>query len=363
MSLQPSLSTLHFCRACSHQYPIPVQPILLPRRLRQLLQYSYRLSSVLSYFCPCCGSLSHFPQEPISYADGSYRTQGSSSHPPVSLPWSTITYQRHHHIQRLLKIAINKLSLTAPVSMLDYGGYNGFGTFGLCQEFSISFSSATVADLDPSGLAIAAALGFNTINLAYDNSCRQSPAFSKPYSLITAVHVLEHMPDPNAFFESIISCVDSDTLLYIEVPSRFFFPLSDASHLSTFSRCGLEALFQRHGYEVVLSTCVSTPRAALSFDYDSCSPFEAYACIFRLRKSLTSTQILLSACSTPYVHFLLRSSLADVALALVVVLNRLSKLLFSLRKFLTSLLLLAIGILFSLFTAASLPLTRISRPD
>mgnify|MGYP001357797175 CR=1 FL=1 len=69
---------------------------------------------------------------------------------PIDLPWSTITYKRHEEILRFIYSAIPKKK-KSDYEILDYGGYNGFCSYGICAKLGIPFSNAYIADLDPNG--------------------------------------------------------------------------------------------------------------------------------------------------------------------------------------------------------------------
>ena len=209
--------------------------------------------------CHDCGLISHFKDEGemVTYADQAYRKGSASVYPPISLPWSTVSFNRWKHIAKIIERNIPKAVLSG-YSILDFGGYNGLLARALKQHWG---SDCTVADLDQEGLNFAGAMGFKTINLS------EQPELTEKYSLITMVHVLEHIEDPFAAVSSLVNALASDGSMYIEVPNLFGFPLIDNAHLSTFSLESLKLFCSAHGLEILSSGYCKTPSEAINYGY------------------------------------------------------------------------------------------------
>lgn len=91
---------------------------------------------------------------------------------------------------------------------------------------------------------------------------KPNPPF-KMFDLITMSHVLEHIKDINNFLKTITSCLNSNGLIYIEVPnssSDFFEERCDTeSHIHFFTENSLKKVLSNTGLEI-LSCKVSGPK-------------------------------------------------------------------------------------------------------
>ena len=255
------------CRACGEPRttPIAINNFFLPEKDPTLWTDG---------FCSICGTISHFPKPStsvITYHDSAYRERGYVLAPPISLPWSTVTFERYLHVNDYLSTYIEQLPNMPDqaVRHLDFGGYNGFMSYGLRQLHDFH---STIADLDPRGLAIAAALGMSTIDLA------RSELPTGAFDIITAIQVVEHLEDPfdalNSLSESMTS---TGAILYCEVPNILSFPTREPSHFTTFSPRGLNELFVRSGFQVLEMGYCTTPSVAVAFTWPYFSPTE---CIY-----------------------------------------------------------------------------------
>jgi 2-polyprenyl-3-methyl-5-hydroxy-6-metoxy-1,4-benzoquinol methylase len=209
--------------------------------------------------CCDCGLISHYKDagEMVTYADQSYRKGDATVFPPISLPWSTVSFNRWKHIAKIIEGSIKK-SVLSGYAVLDFGGYNGLLVRALEQHWG---ADCTVADLDQEGLNFASAMGFKTINLS------QQPELTQKYDLITMVHVLEHLEDPSDTISSLMNSLTSNGSIYVEVPNLFGFPMQDKAHLATFSLESLKALCTLHGLSILSSGYCKTPPEAIDFGY------------------------------------------------------------------------------------------------
>lgn len=251
-SLNLSKEVTHVCRSCKSSsisnldithWVFPAKPL--------------NWSNIL---CHDCGLVSHYKNdgELITYSDQAYRKKGVDKvYPPISLPWSTVSFKRWKHIAKVVESSFDKDHLSS-YSILDYGGYNGLLARALRQHWG---SDCTIADLDQEGLDFSAAMGFKTINLS------KQPELKEKYNLITMVHVLEHVEDPRASLLSLTNALVDLGSIYIEVPNLFGFPLIDDAHLSTFTLDSLSHLCEAADLEILTSGYCQTPPEAINFDY------------------------------------------------------------------------------------------------
>mgnify|MGYP006102495729 FL=1 len=253
------------CRACGEPVttPIAINNFFLPEKDPTLWTDG---------FCSVCGTISHFSRPStsvIKYHDSAYRERGYELAPPISLPWSTVTFERYRHINNYLSTYIEQLPQTSDqaVKHLDFGGYNGFMSYGLRQLHNFH---STIADLDPRGLAIAEALGMSTINLA------RSELPTGAFDIITAIQVVEHLEDPFDTLNLLSGAgISTGAILYCEVPNIMSFPTREPSHFTTFSPRGLKELFARSGFQVLEMGYCTTPSVAVAFTWPYFSPTES----------------------------------------------------------------------------------------
>ena len=215
-----------------------------------------------NYFCNNCGSLSHFIKDnsmAVNYSDSSYRTGKKSFYPPISLPWSEITYKRHEKIFTKLNPYLKKYLLQHQINILDFGGYNGFTSYGLKQR--IPNSKVTVADLDLNGLKIANAIGLESINL------NKEEIIQNLHNVCIISHVLEHLEDPIKVLSKLNSNLAENCIFYLEVPNLYGFPFSDESHLMSFSSKGFFETITQSGLEIIEIGYSTTPKSSVLYEY------------------------------------------------------------------------------------------------
>ena len=328
------------CRACKNE---GTKELLLSsyNNFKYLFIYTHRSRNSKCFYCSDCGSLSFYQDLATDYKGGGYRRKNESVNPPIDLPWSTITYKRHEHICEIIGNHFTKIR-TTDNNYLDFGGYNGFGAYGICKKLGLLTSNTYVADMDPNGLSIARSLGFNTLDLSTSNLNNLLKTTKKIYSLITAVHVLEHLEDPSSFFKYILPYVDENSLVYVEVPSRFFFPLADPSHLITFSDHSMIKLAKDNGFKIVCKKTVSTPKESILYGYPLSSRFESYSFVF---KKSNNSYIISDESDNFYESryaFLFKLSSSNFILRFIILVNYLSISFFYIFKILKSLIFLPI---------------------
>ncbi len=259
------MNNIYTCRVCKSRDIIELN-FRFPRKFSP---YLTRGENWKNYACKICNSISHFTEvdtDIVKYDDSSYRNRNDSklTKPPISLPWSTITFIRSRHIFRLLNSTEEGFSLYKKqnLTILDYGGYNGFAAYGLNNFYNTE--SVIIADLDPNGLKIAASFGMNTIDLSKTSLAEIRDS---SIDLCTAVHVLEHLENPHKNLIEINNLLSDDGLIYIEVPNVFGCSIGDPAHLISFHKIGLDKLLNETGFVLVKSGYIRTPIEAISYNY------------------------------------------------------------------------------------------------
>jgi predicted SAM-dependent methyltransferase len=92
---------------------------------------------------------------------------------------------------------------------------------------------------------------------------------SKSFDYVYASHAFEHLDDPAAALTSIHHWLGDDGRLFLAVPkfdgllprllSKSWYNLALPLHVSQFTRAGITAILQRHGFRVERISCNSDP--------------------------------------------------------------------------------------------------------
>ena len=281
--------TFFNCRVCESNTATIELKNNFPKNLNSVFWYSYRNNESKSFFGKEYGSLSFYNKKNINYGSGEYRKLGKEKSLPIDLPWSTVTYKRHIGIYNLIKNYLPQ-KINSNFKLLDIGGYNGFFDYGICQNLGIKFKNGFIADLDPNGLSVASALGLSTMNLGNKELGEYLKKKNNKFSLITAIHVLEHLVKPSNFFKDISKYISKEGIIYVEVPAKFFFPLSDPAHLTTFSKEGLIKLAEKNGFELIMQCFNKTPEESTLYWYPFSSRKESRGYIFKYKKRISSNR-------------------------------------------------------------------------
>ena len=343
-----SISRKIVCRVCNSDKNVINLINFLPKKFSKFFLFSYRDVDTSSLFCKECGSLSFYNKREINYKSGEYRNKNNQKL-PIDLPWSTITYKRHEGILRFINSAIPKKK-KSDYEILDYGGYNGFCSYGICAKLGIPFSNAYIADLDPNGLSIASSLGLSIYDLGIKSLKEHLRNSERLFDLIIAVQVLEHLQNPSNFFSEIKNNINSNGIIYIEVPSRFFFPLSDKSHLTTFSKEGMINLAEKNGFKLIKNKTSSTPKESILYGYPLSSEYENQVFIFKLSgKNKNKSQVNILKTKNSLKKFIFLAFISDIFLRLIITSNYLVLLNKNIKSFLKSIFLLFLAPIFIVF--------------
>lgn len=83
-------------------------------------------------------------------------------------------------------------------------------------------------------------------------SLEQVVQSEKTFDLITACHVLEHIPDPNVFLQQVNNLLNENGILFLEVPNAEGNIFSmEFAHPLVFSPLSISSLLAAHGFEII----------------------------------------------------------------------------------------------------------------
>ncbi len=179
------------------------------------------------------------------------------------------------------------------IRMLDIGSGLGVFPWAMATRFP-HWRIATVdpdrgsCDLLQSKIAESLGAGHNVVSKAAFHAAgafKDSPGLAGGrFDLVTLLHVLEHLLDPNDFLDNVVADLEDDGLLYVEVPDALSTHLHGKDH-DRFNSChyflpserGLGSLLGRHGLEVVVARRVRTKRGAINLTCVAARPQRASA--------------------------------------------------------------------------------------
>ena len=195
------------------------------------------------YRCLSCGFRFTYPSPRPELLNAAYAAAGTQVWPDDSL--NAICRDYPNRIQRICQYALTP-------SVLDIGCYTG--------EFLSHFPRDWAkAGIEPSGSAASVAQDRDIRIIG--NDFFGTPIESGVYGVITAMNIIEHMPDPGAFIRKAADSLGGGGILVIEtgdVHSRYARLMGEhwgyyhlPEHVSFFSREALVKLMQRSGLEIV----------------------------------------------------------------------------------------------------------------
>jgi 2-polyprenyl-3-methyl-5-hydroxy-6-metoxy-1,4-benzoquinol methylase len=82
------------------------------------------------------------------------------------------------------------------------------------------------------------------------------------FSLVSMIHVLEHLPDPASYLQRLRQdYLSNDSLLLVEVPNLYAHDSFEVAHLSAFSSHTLKEMLKKAGYDVLSVQAHGNPRS------------------------------------------------------------------------------------------------------
>lgn len=159
--------------------------------------------------CSICGFGMAFPR-PSQEALDEYYSAGDYWHSTIS---ENIFQEAHEKSQAFWRIQQCKelISAASNISVLDVGA--GHGVIGEVLADHISRYDRVEPDAQ-----LAAAFNLQEHNFSSDHFQHLNDVGSQKYDLIFANHVLEHVIDPESFLEQLVSHLNPEGIVYIEVP-------------------------------------------------------------------------------------------------------------------------------------------------
>jgi 2-polyprenyl-3-methyl-5-hydroxy-6-metoxy-1,4-benzoquinol methylase len=148
---------------------------------------------------------------------------------------------------RLLKRFTEEFPQPTSGRLLDFGCGNG----SLLRAFSAAVPGWSLAGAEWDAKDRAAIESIPGVERLYTGSPADVPG---KFDLVTAVHVLEHIPSPRAFLADLRDKLQPGSLLLVQLPDHLQnpFELAIADHASHFSRATIRALLTAAGYEVLM---------------------------------------------------------------------------------------------------------------
>ncbi len=183
------------------------------------------------------------------------------------------------------------LNQDSVVRMLDVG--SGLGIFPWAM--AVRFPHWRIATVDPDKASCDLLQGKITESRGEGHNVVSKAAFHEAgmfkdidglgdgrFDIVTFLHVLEHLLDPNEFLASVVSDLKDDGLLYVEMPDALSVHLHGKDH-DRFNSChyflpserGLCSLLGRHGLEAIVARRVRTKRGAINLTCVAARPRRA----------------------------------------------------------------------------------------
>lgn len=211
----------------------------------------------LSYYqCENCGLIFQSPAEaqatdPQFYAETYRQIYQSSPEPTPKDLWV-----QEHRALALMQV-LQTVKIEPPQRALDIGASTGI----LLETFQRAFDSEVVG-VEPGDAyrAHAERRGISMFSSVEDLMAANPPRFD----LISLIHVLEHLPDPVGFLETLrADLLKESGVLLLEVPNFYAHESYELAHLACYTPHTLQQVLRKAGFHVFFFQRHGFPRSSL----------------------------------------------------------------------------------------------------
>jgi 2-polyprenyl-3-methyl-5-hydroxy-6-metoxy-1,4-benzoquinol methylase len=227
-------------------------------------QRQFRGQAITNRICRKCGLVYQSPrmsEETLqSYYEHEYRLAYQGDEGPTS---KDLAMQRGRATS-LLSFMLKHSPSSELARHLDIGCSAGlllqrFQDKFKCQSVGIEPGQAYREYAQKAGLDVHASLDeLMTVKV-------KTAKYSSPFELISMAHVLEHLPDPVTYLNSLREQWLSSTngFLLIEVPNLYAHECFEVAHLVSYSQHTLTQTLQKAGYELLALEAHGRPRSQI----------------------------------------------------------------------------------------------------
>jgi hypothetical protein len=219
------------------------------------------LHSYGNYLCAECGVVCQYPQIGEAKLVEYYNTANRLSNyaidvgamqldVPIAIPWSGVSFQRFQTFFNSIDDLKDQTPVIIPTeqdTIIDFGAYQGVFLYAAKKLWNCR---AIAYDYNRAGIEFAKkALDIDEAILAHDI---YTDTFGIKSRFVTLIHAFEHLRDPGKFLAHLRqNLLLEDGFLYLEIPNLYGTPLSDPTHLFTYSIDCLTYLLKRNGFRVL----------------------------------------------------------------------------------------------------------------
>jgi SAM-dependent methyltransferase len=208
---------------------------------------------IIVYLCENCGHVFNPPSQlPDNFYEEEYELLLEDQVSEFVVFKGAAQFPLFDSVLNFIFENITPPSLNIPLRVLEVGAGKGMLLKRLKEVVKCPVDLFAIEPNNKSEPFLARNLKGHSISMT---RLEDSPFKDKTFNLIISHGVLEHVPDPVAFLESIYNCMDLDTVLYIGVPNFEANPsdLVTTDHLSKFTTKTLEYLFRKLGFKILAS--------------------------------------------------------------------------------------------------------------
>lgn len=195
-----------------------------------------KMYTIVYEMCTLCGLVRQWPRlsdmESEWYNNNNYREART-----------TISIEAYEKLRAESQLNLLRDEIGPPGSILDFGCSSG----ALLSRLKGYWSSTETAGIEPirKMAAVAMKKGHDVVHNAWDLDARRK------FDLITASHVLEHLPYPSQALYVLKNFCRPEGRLFVEVPNMIDDIALEKVHLHAFTEDTLVALLDRTGWETV----------------------------------------------------------------------------------------------------------------